>query len=140
MNKDDCIFCRIVAGKLPCTRIYENDEVLAFLDIGPIVKGHTLVIPKAHYETIMDVPPALLPRLIEAAQAVAAAQRSGLNADGVNLHQANGAVAGQVVPHVHIHVIPRFDNDGHHWNWASTEYADDAERAEIAARIAHSLS
>ena len=135
----DCIFCRIVAGKLPCTRIYEDDEVLAFLDIGPIVKGHTLVIPKAHAESLADIPPEQLDRVMRAAQTVAAAQRTGLKADGVNIHQANGAAAGQVVPHLHVHVVPRFNDDGHHWNWSSTRYANDEEQQAMADRIRRAL-
>ncbi len=140
MSKDDCVFCRIVEGALPCTRVYEDADVLAFLDIGPIVKGHTLVIPKVHAERITDVTPGILGRVMSAAQRVAAAQKQGLKADGVNLHQANGAAAGQVVPHVHVHVIPRFNDDGHRWNWASTTYADDAERDRTAERITRALA
>ena len=115
--KDDCIFCRIVAGSLPCVRLCEDGDVLAFMDIGPIVKGHALVIPKAHRDPITDLSPDLLGRVMAMVQRVAAAQRRGLKADGVNVHQANGAAAGQVVPHVHVHVIPRFNGDGHRWNW-----------------------
>lgn len=135
----DCVFCKIVAGQVPSTRIYEDDAILAFLDIGPIIKGHTLVIPKAHHETLTDVPPALLARVIEGVQRVAAALRTGLRADGVNVHQSNGAVAGQVVPHVHFHVIPRFAGDGHRWNWAAKHYADSAEMTALAERIRQGL-
>lgn len=135
----DCVFCRIVAGKLPCVRIVEDDDVLAFLDIGPIVKGHALVIPKAHFESLADIPPDLLDRVMRTAQAVAGAQLAGLKADGVNLHQANGAAAGQVVPHLHVHVVPRFNRDGHHWNWSSTRYADDAEQQATVERIRRAL-
>lgn len=137
--KDDCIFCRIVAGSLPCVRLFEDGDVLAFMDIGPIVKGHALVIPKAHRDPITDLSPDLLGRVMAMVQRVAAAQRRGLKADGVNVHQANGAAAGQVVPHVHVHVIPRFNGDGHRWNWTSTRYADDAEMAATAARIREAL-
>ena len=136
---ENCIFCKIVAGAIPATRVYEDGEVLAFMDIGPIVKGHTLVIPKAHHETLPELPPALLARVMEAAQRIAAAQLAGLEADGVNLHQATGAAAGQVVPHVHFHVIPRFNNDGHRWNWAATRYRDPAEVQELAGRIRAAL-
>ncbi len=135
----DCIFCKIVAGQIPCTRVYEDDAVLAFMDIGPIVKGHTLVIPKAHHDPLTAVPSDLLARVIEVVRRVAAAQVAGLKADGVNVHQSNGAVAGQVVPHVHFHVIPRFADDGHRWNWKAGRYDDPAEPAALAERIRAAL-
>jgi len=132
---NDCVFCRIVAGEIPSVRLCETDEVLAFMDIAPIVKGHALVIPKAHYERVTDVPPALLHRVIEAVQQTVRAQCAGLGAEGVNIHQSNGSVAGQVVPHVHFHVIPRFRNDGHHWNWRAGRYADADDLRATADRI-----
>jgi histidine triad (HIT) family protein len=132
---DGCIFCRIVAGTIPSTRVYEDDQAIAFLDIGPIVKGHTLVIPRAHVDPLDAVPPDLLARLIAVVQRVARAQVAGLKADGVNVHQSNGACAGQAIPHVHFHVIPRFHGDGHQWNWCAGRYAGPPEMAETAARI-----
>ena len=136
---DNCVFCKIVTGKIPSTKVYEDEGVLAFIDIGPIVKGHVLVIPKAHFDSLTEVPAATLARIMEAVQRVAAAQMAGLGADGVNLHQANGAAAGQVVPHVHFHVIPRFNDDGHRWNWKSTTYSSPAETAAMADRIREAL-
>ena len=94
---ENCLFCRIVAGAIPSVKVYEDDDVLAFMDIGPIVKGHALVIPRAHYERLTDVPDRVLGRVFAAARRVAAAQVAGLKADGVNLHQSNGACAGQVI-------------------------------------------
>lgn len=132
---EGCIFCRIVRGEIPSTRVYEDDEVLAFMDIGPVVRGHTLVIPKAHHDPITAVPPELLGRVMRVVQRIAAAQVRGLHADGVNLHQSNGAVAGQVVPHVHFHVIPRFRDDGHRWNWNAGRYDAPAEITALADRI-----
>lgn len=134
-----CIFCKIVAGTIPCTRVYEDEDVLAFMDIGPIVPGHTLVIPKSHHERLTDLPVTLLGQVMAAAQRVAAAQLAGLGADGVNLHQSNGACAGQVVPHMHVHVIPRFNRDGHRWNWASKAYASPAEMNAQAEAIRAAL-
>ncbi len=132
---NDCIFCRIVAGELPASRVHEDDEVLAFMDIGPLVKGHTLVIPKRHYDPVTAMPCALLGRVMGVVQRVVAAQMQGLGADGVNLHQCNGAASGQVVPHVHFHVVPRFEDDGHHWNWKPKKYDDHAEMEALAGRI-----
>ena len=131
----DCVFCRIVRGEIPSVKLYEDSEVLAFMDISPIVKGHALVIPKAHYDPLTALPPALLGRVMAAVQRIAAAQTAALKADGVNLFQANGAAAGQVVPHVHFHVIPRFNNDGHRWNWTSGRYDRTEDMDAWAARI-----
>jgi histidine triad (HIT) family protein len=137
---DTCIFCRIVAGDVPSTRVYEDDAVLAFMDIGPVVKGHTLVIPKAHHDPLTATPDDLLHRLISVVKRVAAAQVEGLGADGINVSQANGETAGQIVPHLHFHVIPRFRNDQHRWNWNAKEYDTPAEMADYAERIRESLS
>lgn len=136
----DCIFCKIVAGQLPCTRIYEDDDVLAFLDIGPVVKGHTLVIPKAHHDPITQTPLPILHKLIAVVQRVADAQLRGLKADGVNVSQANGRSAGQVVSHIHFHVIPRFSTDGHHWNWPAKKYENPEEMSSFADGIRSGLS
>ena len=131
----DCIFCKIVAGEIPCTKIYEDDQVLAFMDIGPVVKGHVLVIAKVHYETLTDTPDEILGGCLAVAKKIAAAQVKALGADGVNLHQANGAAAGQVVPHIHFHIIPRFADDGHHWNWNAQEYGSLDEMSDVAEKI-----
>ena len=134
-----CIFCRIVAGQVPATKVYEDDAVLAFLDIGPVVKGHTLVIPKAHHDLMMQTPPDLLARMMAVVQKVAQAQVAGLDAEGINILQSNGAVAGQEVPHVHLHVIPRFQDDGHRWNWSAQRYGSPAEMHEWAERLRRAL-
>ncbi|MBP7274791.1 MAG: HIT family protein [Kiritimatiellae bacterium] len=131
----DCVFCRIVRGEIPSVKLYEDSEVLAFMDISPIVKGHALVIPKAHYDPLTALPAALLGRVMSAVQRIAAAQTTALQADGVNIFQANGAAAGQVVPHVHFHVIPRFNNDGHRWNWTSGRYERTEDMDALAGRI-----
>ena len=135
----DCIFCKIVAGEIPSIKIYEDADTLAFMDIGPVVKGHALVIPRQHVENITQASPALLARLIEGARRVAQAQLNGLKADGVNIFQANGAVAGQVVPHLHFHVVPRFKSDGHHWNWAAKKYDSLDEMKRLAEAIRQAL-
>ena len=136
---DSCIFCRIVRGELPCTKVYEDEQVLAFMDIGPIIKGHTLVIPKAHHDPLPALPVDLLACVISVVQRIAAAQVAALGADGVNVHQSNGAAAGQLVPHVHFHVIPRFTTDGHRWNWAAKKYESPAEMQDLGRRLAAAL-
>lgn len=136
---NDCIFCKIVKGEIPCTRLYEDAEVLAFMDIAPVVKGHALVIPKAHHNPLMDTPPEVLQKLITVVQRIARAQMKGLHADGINVSQANGTVAGQVVPHIHFHVIPRFTTDGYHGNWLPKQYESPQELQTIADQIRQAL-
>lgn len=113
---DSCIFCRIVKGELPSTRVFENDDVLAFLDINPVSSGHTLLIPKAHYETLLDLPAGLSAKMLPALAQVGKAVMTAVNADGFNCLQNNFAASGQIVFHSHWHIIPRFEGDGlTHW-------------------------
>ncbi len=108
----DCIFCKIVRGDLPSARIFSNSAVMAFLDIGPLVEGHTLIVPKEHFENIWEVPPELGQELTAAMQRVGRAVMAGTGASGLNVVMNNGASAGQLVPHAHWHLIPRFEGDG----------------------------
>jgi len=115
----DCIFCKIVKGEVPADKVYEDDHSFAFLDISPVTAGHTLVIPKKHYVTIMDMEKEDLDKFMETVQKVSKAIEK--YSEGVNLLQNNHEVAGQVVPHVHFHVIPRRAGDGvsiGHWHKA----------------------
>lgn len=136
----DCIFCRIVAGELPSARVYEDEDTIAFMDIGPVVKGHTLIIPRQHWDPITETPPEVLQKLIVVVRRIAHAQIKGLGAAAINVTQANGKLAGQIVPHIHFHVIPRFENQGPNWNWTPGEYADADEMKSFAARIAAALT
>jgi histidine triad (HIT) family protein len=112
----DCIFCKIAKGEIPSEKIYEDADVLAFLDIGPVNKGHALVIPKRHYETIMDMPDEALAKVAAVVKKVAAAVKKAVSADGISIGQSNHKSAGQAIPHVHFHVMPRYANDGlRHW-------------------------
>jgi histidine triad (HIT) family protein len=108
----DCIFCKIVAGEIPCTKVFEDDATLSFMDIMPLNKGHLLVIPKEHYNTIIEVEPDLYGHLYSVACKISKAVQAALNPDGINIMQLNGRAANQVVPHVHIHVAPRWHGDG----------------------------
>jgi len=135
----NCIFCKIIAGEIPSTRVYEDPHVLAFMDIGPVIKGHTLVIPKQHVDPITAAPADVLARVMTVVQKIAQAQMNVLKADGVNILQANGAAAGQVVPHLHFHVVPRFKTDGHHWNWAAKKYDSIDEMKQLAEKIKGAL-
>lgn len=138
--KHECIFCKIAAGELPATKVYEDEDTLAFMDIGPVVKGHTLVIPKHHYDPITGTPPEVLCKLITVVQKIAQAQYDGLGADGINVTQANGKTAGQIVPHIHFHVIPRFEDDKHSWNWIAGKYDSTEEMNEKAESIKKGLN
>lgn len=131
---EDCIFCKILKGEIPSSKIYENDKVLAFLDIMPVHKGHTLVIPKEHYETILDIPEDLLKESIVVLKKVSKAVKQGVEADGISIGQSNFKAANQAVPHLHFHIMPRFDNDGLKF-WPQGKYEEgemDAFREKIA--------
>lgn len=134
-----CIFCKIARGEIPSTRVYEDPDVIAFMDIGPVVKGHTLVVPRLHHDPLMDTPTDLLHKLITVVQRIARAQMKGLKADGISVAQANGRAANQVVPHIHFHVIPRFATDGFHGPWIAQKYASQAEMDSYADRIRQAL-
>ncbi|MCD6590739.1 MAG: HIT family protein [Candidatus Aenigmarchaeota archaeon] len=108
----ECLFCKIVAGEIPSQKVYEDENHLAFLDINPRNPGHTLVIPKKHYETIMNMPDEEAGRLFQTVKRLAAAIKKAMNADGISIAQSNERAAGQVIPHVHFHVIPRFLSEG----------------------------
>jgi histidine triad (HIT) family protein len=131
----DCIFCKIIAGEIPATIVHEDDDVLVFMDIGPIIKGHALVIPKQHFDPVTETPDDVLTKLHLMAKRIAAAQMNGLGADGVNIMQNNGRASGQEVEHIHVHVIPRFNDDGHHWNWNAKKYDDFEEMADLAGKL-----
>ena len=113
----DCVFCKIRDGQIPSLKIFEDDRTLAFMDINPVTHGHCLVIPKAHAATLFEVEVEDLQATIAAAQQVARAIREALAPDGLNMLQANGAAAFQSVPHVHVHLIPRWANDGKGFDW-----------------------
>jgi histidine triad (HIT) family protein len=133
-----CVFCRIIAGQLPSAPVYSDNQVVAFLDIRPVNPGHTLVVPKSHVSSLAELRPALGGRLFQVAMQVAAAlRRSGLRCEGVNVYVADGKVAFQEVPHIHIHVIPRFQGDALRINFGA-DYGRGPtaeELADTAAKI-----
>ena len=130
----DCIFCRIAAGEIPCAKLLEDDSALAFLDIGPLAPGHALLIPKAHYETLGQMPPELAGAVLRHLPALAVAVQKATGCEGLNVLQNNGRVAHQVVPHVHFHLIPRSGGDAFHFNWPAGKY----EQGQIE-RLAESI-
>jgi histidine triad (HIT) family protein len=108
----DCIFCRIVAGEIPCTKVFEDDVTLSFMDISPLNKGHILIVPKEHHNTIVEAAPELYGHLCGIVCKISKAVQAALNPDGINILQLNGKAANQVVPHLHIHIVPRWYGDG----------------------------
>jgi histidine triad (HIT) family protein len=111
MNDKNCIFCQIVKKKLPSKIIFENEMNLAFLDIFPIFRGHTIVIPKNHYQNLEDIPEKELTEIYKTVKELAIKIRSKLAIDGYNILQNNFEAAGQVIKHFHVHIIPRKKND-----------------------------
>ena len=130
----DCVFCKIIAGDIPCHRVFENDHLLAFLDIAPLARGHTVVIPKAHAERLDQLDPEVVAEIGRRLGRIGRRVVSATAADGYNVLQNNGSVAGQVVPHVHFHIIPRRSGDALGYRWNAKSVAQD-ELAALAARI-----
>ncbi len=118
----DCIFCRIAAGEIPCTKLCEDDAAVAFLDIGPLADGHALLIPKGHYVTIDEMPAADAAAMLKHLPALAKAIMAATGCQGLNILQNNGLCAHQVVQHVHFHLIPRNPGDEFHFNWPAGAY------------------
>lgn len=109
---DDCIFCQIAAKKIPSSIVYEDEDFIAFLDIHPANKGHTLVVQKNHVDDFLKLREETVKEMFSIAQRVAYGVKKATNANAFNIVQNNGPAAGQAIPHVHMHIIPRFENDG----------------------------
>lgn len=137
-QRDTCIFCKIARGDIPSTIVYESDELIAFLDINPVNKGHTLIVPKAHMEALFDMPASLGGPLMEAMKRIGAAVMRATGAPGLNVVQNNYPAAGQQVPHLHWHLIPRFVDDGY-VAWPQGSYQDTEEMNAVAAAIREKL-
>ena len=131
---EDCIFCKIVDGKIPTAKIYENDKVISFLDIMPANKGHCLVVPKNHAQTLTEMSDDDLEATIKAAKKVARALSLSFGNGSFNLVMNNGKEAGQLVSHAHMHIIPRFQKDRLRIKWSHVKYEED-EIKEYAEKI-----
>lgn len=134
----DCIFCKIITGKAPCKKLFENEFVIAFMDIFPVTAGHVLVVPKEHSKNILEVSEKYLKEILLAVQKVGAAQVTAFGADGFNVLQSNNPAAGQVVFHTHFHVVPRKKGDGLKLFWPSKE-SDESELKENFEKIKEHL-
>lgn len=117
---DNCIFCKIANGEIPSNTIYEDDLFRVILDNGPATKGHALVLPKEHYANLFEIPEDVAAGAVKVAKKVAGTMKEKLSCDGLNLVQNNGETAGQTVMHFHLHIIPRYENDGQHILWKPT--------------------
>lgn len=134
----DCIFCKIISSEIPSSKIYEDENVVAFLDIHPTRPGHTLVAPKTHCDNVLDCHPDTLAKMIIAAQKIAPAVVKAAGADGFNLGVNTGRAAGQIIFHLHMHIIPRHNDDGLR-NWGHGEYGE-GEMENMAESIRSCLS
>jgi len=132
MRDPDCVFCKILDGQIPAVKVFQDDACLAFLDIGPLAEGHLVLIPADHVVTADALTPDQAAAMLRNLPALVRAVRAATGCEGVNVLQNNGRVAGQVVPHVHFHIIPRNSGDAFHFNWPAGEYAD--HRAEELAQ------
>ncbi|MCR4281135.1 MAG: HIT family protein [Candidatus Kaiserbacteria bacterium] len=133
-----CIFCKIIAGELPSLKVYEDDNVLAFLDIRPVNPGHTLVVSKKHSTNIFDVPQEDWTAVAKTVRTLAAVIEKAVSADGININMNNREHAGQVVDHLHVHIIPRFKGDGFKL-WHQTSYKE-GEAVNVQERIKAQVS
>ncbi|MDD5071211.1 MAG: HIT family protein [Patescibacteria group bacterium] len=129
----DCIFCKIISGEIPCYKVYEDKDTLAFLDIAPVNPGHTLIVPKKHYANIEEIPEGESAEVMAAIKKVGKAMKDGLGAEGYNVMENNDPVAGQIIPHLHFHIIPRKPGDGLKL-WPQGKYAE-GEAEEIVKRL-----
>ena len=135
---DKCLFCRIVSGELPATVVYEDDNVVAFLDHRPLFPGHTLLVPRQHVETLGELPTKLVAPYFEAAQLLSLAVESAMDAEGTFVAMNNRV--SQSVPHLHVHIVPRRRKDGlKGFFWPRTKYKSDEELQEVKRKISTAL-
>jgi histidine triad (HIT) family protein len=134
MVEDTCLFCRIVSSELPATVVYEDEKAIAFLDHRPLFPGHTLLVPREHFETLGDLLPSLVEPCFKAAQLLALAVESALEAQGTFVAMNNRV--SQSVPHLHVHIVPRKKKDGlKGFFWPRTKYKDDEEMKDVQTKI-----
>ena len=129
----DCIFCDIISGKRPGTFLYDDEDIVVFLDKYPIDVGHSLVVSKNHYEKIIDMDPEKVGDMFSKIPKIAKAILLGANADAFSIAQNNGRAAKQIIPHVHVHIIPRFNNKG--TIWTKREISNSEELEALAEKI-----
>lgn len=134
----DCVFCKIVAGQIPCYKLYEDEQLIAFLDIGPLSRGHSLIVPKGHWETIDQMPAEVAAACGKVLPRLSRAVVTAVGVSAWNVLQNNGRLSGQAVPHVHFHIIPRKENDGLGYRWPAGKL-DSSEAQELLEAIRRHL-
>lgn len=139
MRDDNCIFCKIANGDIPSETIYEDERFRVILDLAPAAKGHALILPKDHFANLYEIDDDVLTGVSLVAKKVARAMKAGLNCEGLNIVQNNGELAGQTVFHYHMHVIPRYADDGQVIGWKPGESTPEGQ-AQIASSIRAALS
>ncbi|MDF2820527.1 MAG: hypothetical protein K0R15_968 [Clostridiales bacterium] len=135
MDKNNCIFCKITSGEIKSITIFENTEFKVIMDLFPATKGHTLIITKEHFDNIYEIDSDTAGRLFALATHISRALKAELNCDGLNVLQNNGVVANQSIPHFHLHLIPRYLNDGLNMTFDTKEAAIQEELTELATKI-----
>ena len=131
---DNCIFCKIANGEIPAATLYEDENFRVILDLGPASKGHALILPKAHYANIYEIPEELAAKAIVLAKKMAGIMTEALGCDGFNIVQNNGEAAGQTVFHFHMHLIPRYKDDKAGFGWNTGEL-DEATKQEVLTKV-----
>lgn len=139
LTNPTCIFCRIIKGELPSYKLYEDPDCLIILDVNPITAGHSLIISKMHYQSLLDTSPDLIAKIMQTAHKVIPALLKTTNTEGFNLFQNNGRCAGQLIPHLHFHIIPRAGGDNVRFNW-NTQPADKAGLEKLTTKITQYLA
>ncbi len=134
MIKDDCIFCKLANGIIPTNTIYEDDDFRVILDASPSGQGHSLIIPKQHFDNAYSIDDSVAAKVMPLAKKIALALKEEFNCDGINILQNNEVAAGQTVFHYHVHVIPRHKDDGINLIWKQLSFSDE-EQKETAERI-----
>lgn len=138
MKQDDCIFCKIANGDIPSASVYEDEDFRVILDIAPAAKGHALILPKNHYSNVWELGQKESEKVMALAAKISAAQKKALDCDGINLLQNNGEAAGQSVFHFHMHLIPRYENDGVEIPWKTLSY-EEGEIEKVCASMKENL-
>lgn len=127
MRDENCIFCKIIAGEIPSTTVYEDDDFRGILDVNPAARGHVIILPKNHAANIFELPDEDASKVMVVAKKIATAIKKAYKCDGVNILQNNGEAAGQTVFHLHVHVIPRYENDTVNVGWKQGDMPEDLD-------------
>jgi len=138
MTKDDCIYCKLANGVFPTNSIYEDENFNVILDVSPANRGHALILPKQHFDNIFEIDDETASKIMPLAKKIATAVKKVTGCDGVNVQQNNGTAAGQSVFHLHVHIIPRFDDDKFKLVWDPKSFSDEelaATAEELRAEI-----